>query len=96
LIVFPEGTRSIDGAIHEFKGGSFLLATRAGVPIVPITLNGTRAVLKKNSWHLHPGRVEMFIHDPIDVSPYTAKNIEELARLTRDVIVSDFVRPKEC
>jgi len=96
LIVFPEGTRSIDGAIHEFKGGSFLLATRAGVPIVPITINGTRAVLKKNSWHLHPGRVEMIIHDPIDVSPYTAKNIEELARLTRDVIVSDFVRPKEC
>lgn len=95
LIVFPEGTRSIDGDIHEFKGGSFLLATRAGVPIVPITINGTRAVLKKDSWHLHPGRVEMIVHDPIDVSPYTPKNIQDLARLTREVVVKDFIRTRE-
>lgn len=91
VIVFPEGTRSVDGAIHEFKGGSFLLATRAGVPIVPITINGTRAVLIKNSWHLHPGKVEMIVHDPIDVSPYTPKNIDELAQRVREIIVKDFV-----
>lgn len=93
LIVFPEGTRSVDGAIHEFKGGSFLLATRAGVPIIPITINGTRAVLLKDSWHLHPGKVEMVVHDPIDVSGYTPKNIEALAKRTRKIIEKDFVRP---
>lgn len=92
VIVFPEGTRSVDGAIHEFKGGSFLLATRAGVPIVPITINGTRAVLIKNSWHLHPGRVEMIVHDPVDVSGYNPGNIEELATRTREIIERDFVR----
>jgi 1-acyl-sn-glycerol-3-phosphate acyltransferase len=92
VIVFPEGTRSVDGAIHEFKGGSFLLATRAGVPIVPITINGTRAVLIKDSWHLHPGKIELIIHDSIDASPYTPKNIDELAQRTREIIVKDFVR----
>lgn len=95
VIVFPEGTRSPDGAIHDFKGGSFLLATRAGVPIVPITLNGTRAVLVKNSWHLHPGRVDMIVHDPIDTSNYDARNVDELAQRVREIIVKDFVPMKE-
>ncbi len=94
VVVFPEGTRSVDGAIHPFKGGSFLLATRAGVPIVPITINGTRAILVKNSWHLHPGKVEMIVHDPIDISGYSPKNVESLAQRTRAIIESDFVRPK--
>lgn len=94
VIVFPEGTRSVDGAIHEFKGGSFLLATRAGVPIVPITINGTRAVLIKNSWHLHPGRVDMIVHDPIDTSNYDARNVDELAQRVREIIAKDFVPMK--
>lgn len=93
VIVFPEGTRSVDGAIHEFKGGSFLLATRAGVPMIPITLNGTRAILVKDSWHLRPGKVEMIVHDPIDVSAYSPKNIHELAERTRAIIEKDFVQP---
>ncbi len=91
LIVFPEGTRSSDGAIHEFKGGSFLLATRSGVPIIPITLNGTRGILIKDSWHLHPGHVEMIVHDPIDTSAYSPKNVEDLAEKTRTIIARDFV-----
>ena len=43
LIIFPEGTRSRDGRVARFKGGSFLLAIEAGLPIVPLAIIGTRA-----------------------------------------------------
>ena len=45
LIVFPEGTRSIDGSVAPFKGGSFLIALEARLPIVPITIAGSRHVM---------------------------------------------------
>src|SRR5207253_11158546 len=52
IVVFPEGTRSKDGMLQDFKSGGFKIALRAGVPIIPVTIIGTHRVLKKDSWIL--------------------------------------------
>lgn len=79
LIVFPEGTRSRDGKIAEFKAGTFKLATKSKVPIVPFTISGAADVLENNSHHrIAPAEVHLYIHKPIDVA---AMNKEELAKI---------------
>ena len=57
LIVFPEGTRSRDGRVARFKGGSFYLALEAGLPIVPLSVIGSRHVMLKGRLATYPGRV---------------------------------------
>ena len=68
LIVFPEGTRSADGRVARFKGGSFLLALEAGLPVVPISVIGSRHVMLKGRLATYPGDVRLVVHAPIDTS----------------------------
>ena len=91
VILFPEGHRSRDGKIGQFKSGSFYLAIQAGVPVVPITLNGTRAVLKPDTYHVRPGQTEMIVHPPIPTSGLTLKDVDALSGKVRAQIISRFV-----
>lgn len=61
VLVFPEGTRSPDGRIHPFKKGGFTLAIKAGVPIVPISIQGSREVLPRSSLRVKPGKIEIIV-----------------------------------
>ncbi len=65
LMIFAEGTRSHDGHVARFKGGSFLLAIEAGLPVVPVAVIGTRAVMPKGRLRTEPARVALIVHDPI-------------------------------
>ena len=65
LVVFPEGTRTPDGKIRPFKRGAFMLATEFGLPIVPLTIDGSFAVMKKSSFAINPGKITLTIHKPI-------------------------------
>jgi 1-acyl-sn-glycerol-3-phosphate acyltransferase len=65
LIIFPEGTRSADGRVGRFKGGSFLLALEAGLTVVPLSVSGTRHVMKKGRLMTCPGHVTLRVHDPV-------------------------------
>ena len=65
LIIYAEGTRSRDGRVAKFKAGSFLLAIQAGLPVVPIAVIGTRAVMPKGRLRTEPGSVRLIVHDPI-------------------------------
>jgi 1-acyl-sn-glycerol-3-phosphate acyltransferase len=65
LIIFAEGTRSADGRVARFKGGSFLLAIEAGLPIVPLAVVGTRAVMPKGRLRTEPADVRLIVHEPI-------------------------------
>jgi 1-acyl-sn-glycerol-3-phosphate acyltransferase len=65
LIIYAEGTRSGDGRVGRFKGGSFLLAIQAGLPIVPIAVIGTRQVMPKGRLRTEPADVTIVVHDPI-------------------------------
>ena len=89
LIVFPEGTRSRDGRVAEFKGGSFFLALEARLPIAPISVVGSRHVMLKGRLATYPGRVQLVIHDPIDTSGMSRKDAREIAERVRRVIAPD-------
>ena len=68
LIVFPEGTRSRDGRVAPFKGGSFYLALEAGLPVVPMSIVGSRHVMLKGRLATYPGDVRLIVHEPIDTT----------------------------
>jgi len=86
LAVFPEGTRTPDGRLQEFKHGAFKIAVRAGVPIVPVSIRGTFKLLPKTTLAPRPGRVDVIIGTPIDTRGYSEKNLADLIARTRDAI----------
>jgi 1-acyl-sn-glycerol-3-phosphate acyltransferase len=86
LIVFPEGTRSRDGHVHRFKGGSFHLALEAGLPIVPLSVVGSRHVMLKGRLATYPGHVRLVVHDAIDTSALAGTDAREFAERVRQVI----------
>jgi 1-acyl-sn-glycerol-3-phosphate acyltransferase len=95
VLLFPEGHRSRDGKLLPFRSGSFYLAILSGVPVVPITLNGTRAVLKPDTYHVRPGRTEMIVHPAIPTSNLTRLDVDALTEKVRAQILSRFVPADE-
>lgn len=86
LIVFPEGTRSVDGQIGRFKKGSFLVAIDAHLPIVPVTIAGSRQIMQKGRLTVYPGDVALTIHAPIPTTGIGREGAMDLADLTRDSV----------
>jgi 1-acyl-sn-glycerol-3-phosphate acyltransferase len=86
LAVFPEGTRTPDGRLQAFKPGAFKIAVRAGVPIVPVSIRGTFALLPRTTLAPRPGRVDVIIGRPIDTREYSEGNLGELIARTRAAI----------
>ena len=81
LIVFPEGTRSRTGMMGKFKGGSIMLAMQAGLPIVPISVIGSRHVMKKGELTTRPGHVRMIVHQPIEVPANAEPSVHDVREL---------------
>jgi 1-acyl-sn-glycerol-3-phosphate acyltransferase len=88
VVMFPEGRRSRTPEMLPFKSGSFYLAILSGVPIQPLTINGSRDVLKPDSYHIRPGQVELIVHKPVSTAGMSVSNVEELSRQVREQIVS--------
>ena len=86
LAVFPEGSRTPDGRLQEFKPGTFKIAVRAGVPIVPVSIRGTYALLPKTTLAPRPGRVDVFIGPPISTAGLDEKAVPDLVARTRAAI----------
>jgi 1-acyl-sn-glycerol-3-phosphate acyltransferase len=93
LIVFPEGTRSVDGRVGRFKKGSFLVAIDAGLPIVPISVSGSRQVMRKGRLMVCPGDVRVAVHDPIPTAGVTRPQIGEFASSVREIVRHDVDEP---
>jgi 1-acyl-sn-glycerol-3-phosphate acyltransferase len=89
LIVFPEGTRSVDGAVARFKGGMFLVAIDAGLPIVPVSIAGSRHVMLKGRLMTCPGDVTITFHEPIPTAGLGRDGARALAERVRDVVCRD-------
>ncbi len=90
VLIFPEGTRSRDGKIRPFKKGGFVMAIESGVPIVPVVISGTRAIMTKGKFRVNPGHIHMRIFAPIDTSTYTRATKEALMERVRSVICEHF------
>jgi 1-acyl-sn-glycerol-3-phosphate acyltransferase len=86
LIVFPEGTRSPDGTLGRFKGGIFMMAIEAGLPVVPVAIDGTRHVMRKGRLMTCPGHVRLTVLDPIPTSGRSAEGARALADEVRRAI----------
>jgi 1-acyl-sn-glycerol-3-phosphate acyltransferase len=79
VVIFPEGTRSRDGQIGNFKSGGFLLALKAGQPVVPVVITNAFNILPPKTMLLRPGKIAVQIGCPIDISCYDLKHREGLA-----------------
>jgi 1-acyl-sn-glycerol-3-phosphate acyltransferase len=86
LMFFPEGTRSPDGEMKGFKSGAFVLALQAGVPVVPISIVGTREIMPKKSRLFHPGTVDLVVSPPIEPAGFSLERKEEYAQVVRSQI----------
>ncbi len=91
VLLFPEGHRSRNGQLLPFKAGSFYIAILSGVPIVPITVNGTSYVLKPDTYHVRAGQTEMIVHPAISTQGLNLKDAEKLSEQVRGIIASRFV-----
>ena len=84
MVIFPEGTRSMDGQLGDFKPGGLKLASKSGVTIIPITINGSKNIMSKNSFIIKPANVNVIISPP--VYPETIKDTGKLTETIRDII----------
>jgi 1-acyl-sn-glycerol-3-phosphate acyltransferase len=87
LLIFPEGGRSHDGKLRPFKEGAVYIAIKAGVPIVPMTLIGTRDVLPFGAGVVLPGKVTLRVLPPIDTSTLTLKDRGKVTEEIRELIL---------
>lgn len=87
LLIFPEGGRSHTGELDGFKEGAAYIAIRAGVPLVPIALIGTREILPYGSAHVRSGHVTMRIGDPIPTAELELRDRSRITSQLRDRIV---------
>lgn len=78
VVIFPEGTRSEDGQLKKFHNGGAILAMESKVSVLPVTINGSRFVLPKNTLGLMPGKIEIIIGDEIDPTSFSEEHREEL------------------
>lgn len=83
VIFFPEGTRTRDGRLQAFKPGGFAVAVEAAVPVVPITVKGSRALWPPGGLEIHPGEVEVIFGDPIQLNTHLKKKAAREDLLTR-------------
>ncbi|MDD6428647.1 MAG: lysophospholipid acyltransferase family protein [Lachnospiraceae bacterium] len=83
IFIYPEGTRSKDGEVHKFHPGSFKIATKAKVPIVPVTITGTRDILEYHFPNIKKARVTLTFGKPIETKELSKEEIKELPERVR-------------
>ena len=88
FLIYPEGTRSPDGRLQEFKKGAVVMAIKAGVPIVPVACSNAHRIMEKRSLVIHPGEILVEFLAPIDASRYTFEQREELNAIVHDAMAA--------
>lgn len=88
IIFFPEGARTKDGKLGSFRRGAFKIAIDMGLPLVPITINGPYDIMKRNTYQLNPGKLELIIHKPIPTKSLEEKDMSALMEQTKEIIHS--------
>jgi 1-acyl-sn-glycerol-3-phosphate acyltransferase len=88
VLAFAEGTRSRTGEIKPFRKGAFLLAIEAGVPVVPVSIEGARRVLPPDGFKVRPGVIRIDVGDPIPTTGLTSADREALMGRAHDAVVA--------
>jgi 1-acyl-sn-glycerol-3-phosphate acyltransferase len=95
VVIFPEGTRSFDGTMQPFMNGGFNLAIRAGVPIVPITIQGTWEIMPRTTKRVKKGKIRIIIDQPIETKDCTMKDRRRLMAETERRIRANLPAPDQ-
>ncbi len=88
VVIYPEGTRTPDGNLKDFKKGAFMMAVQTGIPILPVVCNGAFKVLPKKTLAFRPGHIELNICPPILTQGLSEKDVPELMSRTRQAILA--------
>src|ERR1700674_1230108 len=88
FLIYPEGTRSPDGRLQQFKKGAVVMAINAGAPIVPMACSGAHRIMEKRSLVIHPGEILVEFLEPIDASKYSLEQRDELNERVREVLAA--------
>ena len=88
VIFFPEGTRSENGRLKQFKKGAFRFAIDTGLPVLPVTVDGVCDVLPARRFDLRPGRVRLVIHKPVAMDDPAAADLPTLSNRVKEIIGS--------
>lgn len=89
FFAFPEGTRSRDGRLGDFKKGVFVMAIKAQAVVIPVTIAGSAAIQTPGRYGILPGQIRVVIHDPIDTKGMRLEDRDRLVELTRQAIASE-------
>jgi len=96
VLLFVEGTRTRDGKLQAFKRGAFVLALKAGVPIIPVTINHSYKILPKGSLKVQATDIEIILEKPVETRAFEGSNGgKALMNEVRSKIEKHFVEPKE-
>ena len=88
FLIYPEGTRSPDGRLQEFKKGTAVMAIKAGVPLVPIACSNAHRIMRKREMKIYPGEILVEFLPPIDSSQYTFEQREVLNQRLHDELAA--------
>jgi 1-acyl-sn-glycerol-3-phosphate acyltransferase len=86
LIAFAEGSRTRDGHVQEFKKGTFNMAQKFGVPIVPVSIVGSYQFFRTGYWMLHPGKITVYLHGTIDTTKVDRSEVDALRQRVQDIV----------
>jgi 1-acyl-sn-glycerol-3-phosphate acyltransferase len=88
FLIYPEGTRSPDGRLQEFKKGAVVMAIKAGVAIVPIACSGAHHIIEKRSLVIHPGQIVVEFLEPLDASKFSLEERDILNQKVHDAMAA--------
>lgn len=88
FLIYPEGTRSPDGRLQEFKKGAVVMAIKAGVPIVPMVCSGAHRIMEKRSLVIHAGEIVVEFLEPVDASRYSFEERDVLNKVVHDAMAA--------
>jgi len=88
FLIYPEGTRSPDGRLQDFKKGAVVMAIKAGVPIVPVACSGAHRVMEKRSMKIFPGEILVEFMEPIYPAGYDYERRDDLNKGVHDALAA--------
>jgi 1-acyl-sn-glycerol-3-phosphate acyltransferase len=88
FLVYPEGTRSPDGRLQRFKKGVFVMAIKAGAPIVPISVSGSNKIMPKGKFVIQPGPVRITFHEPVATEGFAIEDRQSIIDRVRQAILA--------
>ncbi len=92
VMIFPEGTRSFDGEMRDFKDGAFVLAIRTQTPMLPVVVHGTRSALRKSDWRMGDAKAEVRVLEIIETKGMTLDDVPMLRERVRDVMIAEVAK----